>query len=425
MTVPEDCETIYVNQTVSNNVCNGAYELDSATQEWVNSANPTCKLTKVFDSQTGQYTWVFSVQVPEGSDPPPGSKCAATFKYYRNYSIVAGVYAEQKEGSGSAQWSALPGHEMDGNYGVGIEYPPSYAIDNSKALPSTVSIDGKQLKLAAKGAGLTTGFWSFSNVILDSSAIDDFKYSYQSQTGSPTVLFTENAYAVSIPNFSGLIDPPITAKMNLRLGYDVNGYSYDARYILGYHNSTGQDVTYFSNDIARDAYCAVPSMDTILTGTMTKNGARYFKDSGENGIYFGITRYGAVGNPITYIVRNPSEDEQGYDENDPNPRFPFYEHVISNQKIKAGFLMRGHQRYLAPLMHRELLQLRQKIIHPKCSASTKIGILKKLTFLNLITQTFQPLPILFKRDMFHLMVRFQKELFYLKLVKGLVTGIDI
>ena len=223
MTAPEDCETIYVEQTLSNNVCNGAYELDSATQEWVNSANPTCKLTKVFDSQTGQYTWVFSVQVPEGSTPPPGSKYATTFKYYRNYSVVCGVYAEPKEGG--IAWSALPGHEMDGNYGVGVNLPPSYAIDNSKALPSTVSINGKQLKLANKGSGLTASFWDFNSSqdplassYLQSSATNDFTYSYT--TLSPRT-FPEESRALSYSNFNFIREPIDT--VSLILGYDVDG----------------------------------------------------------------------------------------------------------------------------------------------------------------------------------------------------------
>ena len=149
MNVPDDCKTIYVDQTISNDICNGSYTLDEATQKWVNDNDPKCKLTKIFDSTTGQYQWAFTIEVPEGSDPPPGSVYAVTFPFYENYEIIHGVYVETndpeyRQGYMNPQWNRLEAFESDIPFGSGIVYPDAYQWDKSKALPSIIEFGDEQ-----------------------------------------------------------------------------------------------------------------------------------------------------------------------------------------------------------------------------------------------------------------------------------------
>ena len=92
MSVPEDCKTIYIETGVGNDICNGAYTLDEATQQWKNEVNPTCVLQRVYDSNTGAFRWAFGVQVPRGSPPPPGAELAVGMVLYPQYVSSAGVY---------------------------------------------------------------------------------------------------------------------------------------------------------------------------------------------------------------------------------------------------------------------------------------------------------------------------------------------
>ena len=70
------CETITVTNTLTNDVCDGDYEKTEDILEWVNVANPTCKLVKIFDVAANSWIWAFQIHTEPGSDPPPGSSDA-------------------------------------------------------------------------------------------------------------------------------------------------------------------------------------------------------------------------------------------------------------------------------------------------------------------------------------------------------------
>ena len=191
MTVPEDCKTIYVETGVGNDICNGAYTLDEATQQWKNEVNATCVLQKVYDSNTGGFRWAFGVQVPEGSPPPPGSEPAVGMVLYPEYVRSAGVYFQRL-------LAGVPPVYIDRKLpGDGV----SYFDDSDLNLPAALVFDGDKLQ------GLPTRVYTdvdqSEEGIRDLSAIQTQMYTLQQ----------DPAGVAGIPNLRYLTPPGGTSNL--------------------------------------------------------------------------------------------------------------------------------------------------------------------------------------------------------------------
>ena len=316
MSVPDDCKTIYVEQTVSNDICNGQYDLDEATKQWVNANDPSCSISKIYDSGTGSYKWAFKVTLPPDADPPPGSVYSVSFPLFRRYASVAGLYVQPAEENAFAP--ILGNESTDYGFGAGVTHPEAYNISN-EAIPEIIEVGDDKLYLTWKaedvvnermesGADFYTGhdvggeyptiFHSIPNI---GSTVAHHINKIGSLYSTPQVLDQTEIGQSSLTNFGNLV-------------------SSTARF-----TGPWSEYTFLDEDLG--AFCAPYTADVLAYTNLLGNwqGEPYINDGAKA---LGLTRYVAIGEPLTYIIRNPFEDEEFYyDPNNPNPEFPFYKEV--------------------------------------------------------------------------------------------------
>ena len=345
MSVPDDCKTIYVDQTVSNDICNGSYTLDEATQKWVNDNDPKCKLTKIFDSATGQYKWAFSVELPEGSDPPPGAVYSVSFPHYKKYSMVVGTYGENLTGL----WTPKDSVPLDNFYGYNIQHGDNLSIANDSALPQTINYDDKELSLSDTTVGYIASnlseyegeggsFWFYKDDIngpfVHHYELDESNAVYSKRLSYFT--YNQNASSIQDKPNSGFYQFPLWLGYNTMTYSSINNASrVELPSVLPYEHAGNPPHTptsvHTSNSISIDSFCAIPAIDVISTRNFGEQDTdnSFSNNQDFEGVSVGLTRYAGIGQPIQYIVRNLFEDEITSG-SFTNEKFGFYQWAEAN-----------------------------------------------------------------------------------------------